>query len=1148
LIRATITETKYMYDRTRLQWQGQRGFSLTEILVAVAIFTVLMVAALTLYDRSNKVFKQANEAAEMQQNTRVAFEKIVSEVRMAGFDYKRTGIPSVGTPTEWVADRNYTVGALVTPTTDNGHVYVAIQSGMSDDTEPTWLTGDGSETPDNTVRWKETGVPVYEQPDEQIEHAGLAAITIRANLDYDTDGTAGKGRETALETASLGHFPVVTTGNDEIVTYALRSRKPGFTHTESVTFYADVNDANTTPNRRSYPGGAVERLITIPDIDTTNDNPPYSLMRFTIKDDGTIQETVLADNIRSMEFQYWEDFAATVPLKDEDGDEVPNIGGVGQYDPDHPAEFIQGRAVRSKIRAVTVTLVGMNPQKDATYTHPSDTDSDSKNYRQYELTSTIVGRNLGLQGVPQADTEAPDPPSIDSVCFGYCGIAVVEWTPAEGTIDTTYTVLLDDDEDGSYSAAFPAGTQTRFAINMTQEDLTKTWYVKVAATNAGGTTLSEGDPVAVSLVNVTKPATPTDVEATFGDVATPSANKITLTWTTPTTVASGTPSCLPVSETPFYTGSTAALQSEIRGFRIYRSQTAGFAIDDPTATLIYREGSTGATSDGNGNWTYVDTAVANCETYYYRVATLEWCDAAAENTGNDANLGLSAASGIATGRAYSTVLPAAPTNLAYDPLNECDESANTCNPVNLSWTAVTANTAGTAINVTDYAIYRRQKKNNSFTQSAQLAGTVSNGSTTFTDTATLLHHDTDNVRFYYEYTVQAYYGYGDCNQGGAQSAALTYPGECETRATVGASALGGSGTEGDPYTDVDVITVTEHPSRALTSVKYVIDPVGDGTDTWTTLTAPYEVEWNEVTDAAKVDVRFEIKTSGCTEYETVWIQNDAPACTPSALVMNVTSSESQAEITIKNTESEAISLTTFAIEWLGQTGLSWNSITLPSGASMAATGTASAAREVRFTPANATPVNAIDRSIPANSTYKVKMIFTGTGVPAQPVKVGNVNIVYTRPSLGTLPIDCDASPLTVCNVTSSAATTADNRQLRLTFTNSSVEDLNLREIKLTTTGINKWTWRGIILENGTGATHTMTTGNTLQNTDVTSTIDVTGNNVIIPARGTYSIIVFWEKTATGGGSIAPAITDIPFVQLTYRTAGSGTTDMICITQ
>ena len=109
----------------------QRGFTLAEILVTTAIFALIMIAALTVYDRSNQVFKQSTEAADLQQSTRIGFEKLVSDVRMAGFDYNRGGSP----------------------------------------------TGDGQAP----------------QPDEQIEYAGPSAVVFRANFNYNVASSAGNG-------------------------------------------------------------------------------------------------------------------------------------------------------------------------------------------------------------------------------------------------------------------------------------------------------------------------------------------------------------------------------------------------------------------------------------------------------------------------------------------------------------------------------------------------------------------------------------------------------------------------------------------------------------------------------------------------------------------------------------------------------------------------------------------------------------------------------------------------------------------------------------------------------------------------------------------------------------------------------------------
>src|SRR5215212_5047211 len=120
-----------MHARTFVHRERQRGYTLMEILVAVAIFATVMIVALLLYDQSNRVFKKTNESAEMQQNTRVAYEKVVADLRMAGFDYKRAGTPSYSVPSTWGPGRDYSIGALVTPTAPNGHVYRCITAGTS---------------------------------------------------------------------------------------------------------------------------------------------------------------------------------------------------------------------------------------------------------------------------------------------------------------------------------------------------------------------------------------------------------------------------------------------------------------------------------------------------------------------------------------------------------------------------------------------------------------------------------------------------------------------------------------------------------------------------------------------------------------------------------------------------------------------------------------------------------------------------------------------------------------------------------------------------------------------------------------------------------------------------------------------------------
>jgi prepilin-type N-terminal cleavage/methylation domain-containing protein len=73
---------------------GERGFTLAEMLVAVTVMAIVFVAAFTLYDNLQKSFKRSENAANQQQNTRVAFDRMVADVRMAGFNYNPDGAPN----------------------------------------------------------------------------------------------------------------------------------------------------------------------------------------------------------------------------------------------------------------------------------------------------------------------------------------------------------------------------------------------------------------------------------------------------------------------------------------------------------------------------------------------------------------------------------------------------------------------------------------------------------------------------------------------------------------------------------------------------------------------------------------------------------------------------------------------------------------------------------------------------------------------------------------------------------------------------------------------------------------------------------------------------------------------------------------------
>src|SRR3970040_398633 len=65
-------------------WWGQAGFSLGEILMATAISSVFLRALFLLYDGNQVTFLKAEQQADLQQNARIAVDRIVRELRLAG--------------------------------------------------------------------------------------------------------------------------------------------------------------------------------------------------------------------------------------------------------------------------------------------------------------------------------------------------------------------------------------------------------------------------------------------------------------------------------------------------------------------------------------------------------------------------------------------------------------------------------------------------------------------------------------------------------------------------------------------------------------------------------------------------------------------------------------------------------------------------------------------------------------------------------------------------------------------------------------------------------------------------------------------------------------------------------------------------------
>ena len=69
----------------------EHGFSLVEMLVASAIFAIVAAVVFIFYTAAQKSYKSGENFSEQQQSTRVAFDRMISDLRLAGFNTNPDG-------------------------------------------------------------------------------------------------------------------------------------------------------------------------------------------------------------------------------------------------------------------------------------------------------------------------------------------------------------------------------------------------------------------------------------------------------------------------------------------------------------------------------------------------------------------------------------------------------------------------------------------------------------------------------------------------------------------------------------------------------------------------------------------------------------------------------------------------------------------------------------------------------------------------------------------------------------------------------------------------------------------------------------------------------------------------------------------------
>ena len=612
--------------------------------------------------------------------------------------------------------------------------------------------------------------------DEQIEGAWEAAVFVRGDFD--------NSRETPLESTT---FPIVTTGNDEIVGYILR--KPGGDANNPITLTMKMDltpstgrDATLTGTTLAGEETATVHAAAAALADETD--PPYQLTRVTFDTSGNPQYEVVAEDVFRLSFTYLTSAGAAA---------ITTFGGADAQ-----------RADRATVRQVDVNLVGMSSRPDpgfvdAAVYSPAE-GLTTKNRRKLSLTQHIVPPNLGLKGkrhntVPSI---AIQPPASITVCTGHCQYFGVSW-PASTTPGVTQYKIHITAPAGANPITDPAyvydHTVSGLSFDFHQPTPAGRAYTfSVAAVAGPDTSVYTSTVTATSTEDSASiPSTPSGVIAAQNSTG---ENATLVNWTAVTTntgpiTASTCTSSAGGSSVP--TAPWNITPIDLSYYKVYRVRSDGVTTGGFTAgplnrvdnqvsgTLVNVTPSGAYSSGGDSRGAFIDRTAAPCSAYFYRVQAFDYCD-----TGSP-----TASPAMAAAFSYdlqpTSIVPDVPggTAGASTAVTGSTTSSGGNYNVVINWPAVTQTSTGVPAGTAHYKIDRYRKVDPAATYSldAQLDAYEA---TTFSDSVPTTVSGSPAT---YQYYVRALY---DCASPRSSTQAGPYTATCTPSGTmtIGAPANG----------------------------------------------------------------------------------------------------------------------------------------------------------------------------------------------------------------------------------------------------------------------------------------------------------------------------------------------------------------------
>jgi hypothetical protein len=535
--------------------------------------------------------------------------------------------------------------------------------------------------------------------DEQVEGAWEAALFVRGDYDNLPESTL-----------TSTTFPIVTTGNDEIVGYVLR--KAGGDGNNPITLTMKID--TSVPRNATLTGTTLagEETVTVHAAAAAladETDPPYQLTRVTFDSSGNPQYEVVAEDVFRLSFAYLNGAGAAA---------ITTFGGADAQRDD-----------RATVRQVDLNLIGMSSRPDMGFVdaavYSPVEGSTTKNRRKLSLTQHIVPPNLGLKGKRHSSLPATviSPPDSIMVCTGHCQYFGLSW-PASATPGVTGYKIRVNAPAGANPLTEPAivdeeHTVTGLAFDYHQPTSSgRAYSFKVAAVAGVDSSVYTSTVTATSIENgASIPSAPTGILTAQNSTG---ENATLVNWTAVTTntgpiTASTCTSSAGGSSVP--TAPWNITPIDLSYYAVYRirsngvltgSFTAGTSnrVDNqpPVGTLVNITPSGAYSSGGDSRGAFVDHTAAPCSAYFYRVVANDYCDTHS-----------AASPAMATAFSYdlqpTTIVPDVPggTLGASTAVTGSTTSSGGNYNVVINWPAVTKTSAGAPAGTAHYKIDRYRK-------------------------------------------------------------------------------------------------------------------------------------------------------------------------------------------------------------------------------------------------------------------------------------------------------------------------------------------------------------------------------------------------------------------------------------------------------